>query len=166
MRAVRCKRNASDWSWPQADRVGGVRKQLFLRLQGARKLASYQEILTLDWGGIAATALLCLPLGVLLYIPARWWAKRKLANSPAHSQARLRVTPAGRAFATLVVGLLFIGFSQQYFAPQSEFGQFVSTSLGRLVFAIGVTGLSVVIGMVLELVGFTLFRPPSDDGER
>ena len=119
----------------------------------------------MDWEGLALTALLCLPLGVLLYIPARWWAKRKLANSPANSRARLRVTSAGLAFATLLVGVLFIGFSQQYFAPQSEFGQFVGTSLGRLVFGVGVTVLSVVIGMVLELLGFTLVRPPGDDGE-
>lgn len=139
---------------------------MFRRPALVSTVASYREISILDWEGIAATALLCLPLGVLLYIPARWWAKRKLASNPASSRARLRVTPAGLAFATLLVGVLFLGFSQQYFAPESELGQFVSTSLGRTVFAVGVYGLSVVIGMVLELFGFTLFRPPSDDGER
>ena len=118
----------------------------------------------MDWEGLALTALLCLPLGVLLYIPARWWAKRQLARSPANSRTQLRVTSAGIAFAALLVGVLFIGFSQQYFAPQSEFGQFVGTTLGRLVFGVGVTVLSVVISMVLELFGFTLLRRPSDDG--
>jgi len=77
---------------------------------------------------------------------------------------RWHVTFAGLTYCALIVGILFAGLLQPRFAPQTELGQFVSSSLGPLVYLVGVVGFSVVIAMVLQMLGFTLFHPPNDEG--
>jgi hypothetical protein len=104
-----------------------------------------------------------LVIGVLLYIPGHWWAKRKLRNAESGSKFELHITSAGFALCTLMVVALLLGFSQQYLAPQTEFGKFVSTPLGRLSYLVAVYALTVVFGLILEMLGFTLFRNPNGD---
>lgn len=119
----------------------------------------------MDWPGFVAIACLALVLGVVLYIPGRWWAKHRLRNAPSGSRLRLRVTAAGFAVCVLMVGVLIAGSSQQYWAPQTQFGQFVATGVGRLVFWSVVAVSTIVLCMILEMLGFTLFKHPDNTDE-
>jgi hypothetical protein len=108
-------------------------------------------------------AIVCVVLSLLVYLPARWLLTWKSKDRSPTRDARLHVTGAGFAHTALVVGILFIGFSQQHLAPETAFGQFVGTRLGSLAFAVGMIGVAVVVGMVLEMLGFTLFHRPNDN---
>ena len=110
-----------------------------------------------------AYILFFLVIGVLLYIPGRWWAKRKLRNTPPDSEYKLHITSAGLALCVLTVFILIIGSSQRYLAPESEFGRFVSNVFGLLFFWAAVTVTMIVFGLVLEMLGFTLFRRLNGD---
>ena len=102
-------------------------------------------------------------LGVLLYIPGRLLAKRKLLNTKPGSDLRLHVTSSGFALVTLMVFVLMLGFSQQYLAPQTEFGKFISTGIGFLSFLAAVTAITTVFGLLLEVMGFKLFRHSNEN---
>jgi hypothetical protein len=116
----------------------------------------------MNLSAFVAIAIFCVVLSLLVYLPARWLLTWKSKNGSPTRDAQSHVTPAGFAYTALVVGILFIGFSQQHLAPQTAFGQFVGTGLGSLAFTVGMIGIAVVLGMVLEMLGFTLFRPPND----
>ena len=115
------------------------------------------------WDAIFIIGGFCKLLGVLLYVPARWWARRKLRTVPVDSAARLHVTSAGLAFCVLVVSLMLAAVLQPYVAPQTALAQFLSTGIGRLVFFGALAILSGVFALILELLGFTLFRRPNHD---
>ncbi len=102
-------------------------------------------------------------LGVLLYIPGRLLAKRKLLNSKPGSDLRLHVTSSGFALVTLMVFVLMLGFSQQHLAPQTEFGKSISTGIGFLSFSAVVIAVTTVFGLFLEMMGFKLFRHSNKD---
>ena len=113
------------------------------------------------WDGIIVIGGICGLLGLFLYVPARWWVRRRLRAAPADSAARLHVTSAGWAFCVLVVGLMLAAVLQPYVAPQSGFAQFLSTGIGMVVFYGAVAVFGGVFAMVLEMCGFTLFRRPN-----
>jgi heme/copper-type cytochrome/quinol oxidase subunit 2 len=117
----------------------------------------------MDVVGYILFGLIFLVIGVLLYIPGRWWAKRKLRNAPPNSEYNLHITSSGLALCVLMVFTLVIGSSQRYLAPESEFGRFVSNPLGLLFFWAAVTVATIVFGLVLEMLGFTLYRRPNRD---
>ena len=97
-------------------------------------------------------------LGGVLYIPARWWAKRKLKESPPESNARLQITPAGFFFYGIMVCVMLFGFAQQHLAPQTEFGRFVGTRLGLFIFGAFVIGAWIVLEFACKKLGITLVR--------
>jgi hypothetical protein len=115
------------------------------------------------WEAVVVIGGFCVLLGLLLYLPARLWAKHRLRNAPAESAARLQVTSAGLAFAVLTVGLTLAGSLQSYLAPETEFGQFLATGVGRVLFVGAAAIVSGIVAMVLELLGFTLFRRPRNE---
>jgi hypothetical protein len=117
----------------------------------------------MDLVGYILLGLIFLVIGILLYIPGRWWAKHKLRNAPPESDARLHITSSGLALIVLMVFALVIGSSQQYLAPETEFGRFVSNGFGLLFFVVAVTVTTIVLGLVLILLGFTLFRRQDGD---
>jgi hypothetical protein len=79
--------------------------------------------------------------------------KRKLKNSPPESNERLHVTSAGFVFYGLIVFALFAGITQEHLAPDTEFGRFVSTRLGRLMFVMAIAVISAAVGTALEKMG-------------
>jgi hypothetical protein len=117
----------------------------------------------MDLVGYVVLGLIFLVIGILLYIPGRWWAKHKLRDTQPESDARLHITSSGLALIVLMVFVLVIGSSQQYLAPETEFGQFVSNGLGLLFFVVAVTVTTIVLGLVLIMLGFTLFRRQDGD---
>lgn len=102
-------------------------------------------------------------IGIILYIPVRLLAKRKLENSKPGNGLQLQVTSAGFAFAALMVFLLVLGFAQEHFAPQTAFGKFIGTGMGKLSFSAAVVAAISVFGMILEVMGFELFRNSDKD---
>jgi uncharacterized membrane protein len=109
----------------------------------------------MDLTGFMILGMIFLILGVLLYIPGHWWAKRKLRNMESDGEYKLHITSAGLAWV--------IGLSQEHLSPGTEFGKFVSTWLGKLYYIVIVAILALVFGLILELFGFKLFRKPNDD---
>ncbi len=88
----------------------------------------------MNWEALGVIGLVTLALGVLLYVPARIWAKRKLRAEP-NSHPRLRLTKTGWLFVCTALLFLFGGLLMNYFAPESLLGQFVKTSSGRFLYA-------------------------------
>lgn len=117
----------------------------------------------MEWEAVVVIGTFSFVFGTLLYVPARWWARRKLRESPPDSNARLHVTSAGFALAALLVGLLLFGYAHEHVAPESDLGRFVSTGSGRLVFGAAVSVVAIVVGMVLELLGFKLVHRSDRD---
>ena len=97
-------------------------------------------------------------LGLLLYVPSRWWAKRQLKNVPDGSVGKARVTRAGYLFFGIMIGLLFFGFAQEHIAPSSRLGEFVSTRIGRLTLFGGIVAASFLFEKMLGRVGIELVR--------
>jgi len=102
-------------------------------------------------------------LGILLFLPLRWWAKRKLRYTPAESEYRLHITSAGLACIVLMIFALLIGFSQETFSPETEFGRFISTVPGKFYYLLIVYLLTVVFGLILQKLGFILFKKHGHD---
>jgi uncharacterized membrane protein len=117
----------------------------------------------MDLTGFMLLGMIFLILGVLLYIPGHWWAKRKLRNMESDGEYKLHITSAGLAWCVLMVFAWVIGLSQEHLSPGTEFGKFVSTWLGKLYYIVIVAILALVFGLILELFGFKLFRKPNDD---
>src|SRR5687767_9912619 len=111
----------------------------------------------MNWEAFFVIGSFALVLGALLYIPARIWAKRKLRDHP-NSNATLKVTRAGFIFFSIFVVVLMVGFSQQYLAPESELGQFVKTSSGRLAFSAAVGVVFWLAEMILKSKGILLVQ--------
>lgn len=79
---------------------------------------------------LGVIGLFTLVLGVLFYVPARIWAKRKL-RAEAGFHPIVRLTIAGWVLTGTAAIVLFGGFSLQYIAPESTIGGSVQTSGGR-----------------------------------
>lgn len=108
----------------------------------------------MNFEALLAIGLFTLALGLVLYVPAHLWVRRKLRKEP-HLTKR-RVTKAGFLVVGVMVGIMMVGFSLQYFAPESTIGQFVETSLGRYLFALSLAVAFWPVGLVLQRLGITL----------
>ena len=113
--------------------------------------------------GYIVLLMVFLVLGILMYFPLRWLAKRKLRNIPTEHEYRLTITSSGLACIALMVFTLIIGFSQETFSPETEFGRFISTVTGKLYYLITVVLLTIVFGLILQKLGFTLFKHPDNE---
>lgn len=102
---------------------------------------------------IAVAIALALLVGVVLYIPVHFLAKRLLRRTPVASAARLRITRAGFFYFGLMVLVLMAGFSLQYLASDTPLGQFMATWYGRLILGFCVVALFTVVELILRKVG-------------
>jgi len=116
----------------------------------------------MDLIGYILLGMLFLISGILLYIPGHWWAKRKIRNMATGSQYGLHITSSGLALCTLMVVALVLGFSQEHLSPETEFGKFVSSWLGKLYYMAIVGMLTILFGLILQMLGFTLFKHPDN----
>ena len=110
-----------------------------------------------------AFVMIFLLFGFLLYIPLRWWAKWKLRNTSPESDYKLHITSAGLAWIILMISALLIGFPRDTFSPETEFGRFISTVPGKFYYVVIVFLFTVVFGLILQKLGFTLFKHPDND---
>lgn len=104
-------------------------------------------------------------LAVLLYIPCHWLIKRKIINIDPGSDYMLRVTSSGLALCTLMVVALILGFTQEHLSPESKFGMFIDSWSGKFYYIMLVNIVTVIFGLILNKLGFTLFKRPDNDGE-
>jgi hypothetical protein len=100
---------------------------------------------------------LCLVVGALLYIPGRLLGRRLSKRHPQRAASR-RITRAGAVFYGASVAVLLVGFAQQHVAPESWFGQFVATPVGRLAFTAVVVAVWAVFELALRKLGVVLVQ--------
>ena len=113
--------------------------------------------------GYVMLVMIFLVFGLLLYIPCHWLVKRKTRNIDPDSDLLLRITSSGLALCTLMTVALILDFSQEHLSPGTEFGRFISSFTGKIYYIIGVCILTVIFGLILQKLGYTLFRRPDDD---
>ena len=112
----------------------------------------------MNWEALLVIGSFTILLGLLLYVPGRWWAKRQLKNAPDGSVGKARVTQVGYLFFGIMIGLLFFGFAQEHMAPSSRLGALVSTRIGRLTLFGGIVAASFLIEKMLGRAGIELVR--------
>jgi hypothetical protein len=117
----------------------------------------------MDLIGYIIVGMLFFIFGILLYISGHWWAKRKLRNVESGSEYGFHITSSGFALCALMVVALLLGLSQEHLSPETEFAKFISTGLGKLYYIAIVSMLTIVFGLILQMLGFTLFRHPNND---
>ena len=106
-----------------------------------------------------------LVFGILLYIPCHWLLRRKTRNLDPGSDFMLRITSSGLALFTLMMVALILGFAQEYLSPGSEFGMFITSWSGKFYYIILVFILTVIFGLILERLGFTICKRPDNNDE-
>ena len=101
----------------------------------------------MNFEALAVIGTLTLIAGGLLYLPFYLWKKwRGKKALPSKGPLSANITRRGITFYGAMVAVLLVGFAQQYLAPQTAFGAFVSTRSGRLIYLVCVG----VVGVVLE----------------
>jgi hypothetical protein len=95
--------------------------------------------------------------GLILYIPCHFLAKYFLRRSAPKSIAHKRITTLGLVVYASMVVAMFVGFTQEYFAPHTWFGHFMSNWLGRLTYAAVLATVSTCIEYLLTRRGYVLW---------
>jgi len=90
-------------------------------------------------------------LGAVLLIPGLLWARRKARANPGTPAAK-KVTTSGFVVAAILVSILFTGFSAQFWASDTAFGQWMSTDTGRLIYAATIVPVSQIVERLLYLM--------------
>jgi hypothetical protein len=106
----------------------------------------------MHWEAVAVIGSVTVVLGVVLFIPGLMWAQKQARANP-EAQAGMTVTKAGFAFGGLWIVALFGGFAAQFWAPDSVFGTWVSTSAGRFIYTAAVLAAAFVVEYLLRLFG-------------
>lgn len=111
---------------------------------------------------IIGVCILC----VSIFLLGNHIAKRYVSKRP-HTLINRRVTKFGYVFYGSGILILLIGFSMQWFTPDTKFGMFVSSHLGRVAYAFGVVLIMSVIEKVLFIKGYKttekqLFKPSNN----
>jgi ATP-dependent Clp protease adapter protein ClpS len=88
-----------------------------------------------------------LVVGAILYLPARYLARRFVEARPG-SRYSQPLPKIAIAYQILVVAILLVGFSSQYWAPQSSIGKMLSNPLGTISFFVIVIGLDKLVQYV------------------
>jgi hypothetical protein len=103
-------------------------------------------------------------LGILLYILGRWLVKRKTRKiNFERSDSSLHITSSGLALITFMVAALLLGFVQKHIAPETLFGRFISTWQGKLYYVVIIWLFTTLLGLILQMLGFTLFKRSDKD---
>ncbi len=111
----------------------------------------------MHWEALGVIGLFTLALGVLLYVPARIWAKRKLRAEP-ESHPKLRLTRTGWVLTCATVLILIGGLLMDFIAPESLLGQLVRTPGGRFVYLVIVILAFWLVETTLKARGITLIK--------
>lgn len=115
----------------------------------------------MHWEAVFVIGGFSLVFGLVLYLPARWWARRRLRAMPQESIGRSRITPLGWVVYGLMTVVMMLGFSLQHLAPETWPGRFVSTSRGMLIFVVVLAAAWSALEALLASFGLRCWeRPP------
>jgi hypothetical protein len=117
----------------------------------------------MDWKAFGVIGLFTLALGVLLYVPARIWVKRKLRTEP-DSHPKLRLTKLGWILISVSILVLIGGLLMNDLAPESMFGQFMKTSKGRFLYLVIVAVIFWFVEAALKARGIKLIKEDNKSG--
>ena len=98
---------------------------------------------------------LSLAIGILLYVPGMYIARRHLRKTGRKNLSK-RITRHGLVFYGLLCVTLFTGFSMQYLSPQSLVGRVSSTRRGRYAIAAAIVAVAIPLSWLLEKKGISL----------
>lgn len=121
-----------------------VPRSFDLKLAGALNIINWEAFIAI--GGVT------LIIGIVLLIPGLWWVRRNVKQY-SHSQGTMAVTKAGFIYSSIFVFILVAGFTAQYWAPETAFGKWLSTGIGRILFVIGLISIAFIFEKILNKFG-------------
>lgn len=111
----------------------------------------------MNWEALVVIGLFTLGLGVLLFVPAWIWVKRKQRSEPG-KHPKLRLTRLGWVLIWITVVILIGGLMMDYIAPRSLLGRFVKVPGGRLIYMAIVAGVFWALEAALKTKGIKLIE--------
>ncbi len=111
----------------------------------------------MNWEALGVIGLFTLGLGVLLFVPAWVWVKRKQRAEP-NNHPKLRLTKTGWVLICMTVVVLIGGLLMDFIAPESLLGQLVKTSSGRFLYLVIVVLVFWLVEAVLKTRGIKLIK--------
>lgn len=111
----------------------------------------------MNWEALIIIGLFTLSLGVLIFVPAWFWAKRKLHDHPA-ARTKIKMTKAGLFLIPLFIVILICGLLMDFLAPESILGQFVKTPGGRFLYLMIVVSIFWGLEAILRSKGIKLIE--------
>lgn len=109
----------------------------------------------MNWEAFIVIGGFTIIFGIVLLIPGIWWARRK-SKQHSESQGSMAATKTGFIYIGIFVFILFSGFSAQFWAPDTAFGKWVSTSFGRILFVVSLVIAAFVLEKILNKFGFQI----------
>ena len=106
----------------------------------------------MNWEAFFVIGAFTVILALVLLVPGLMWA-RSQAKQHSEAPAGMSITRIGFLYLGTMVAVLLVGFSSQYWAPQSWLGQWTATSTGRLLFGAIVVGAGFLFERVLDAAG-------------
>ena len=103
----------------------------------------------MNWEALFIVGGLALAVALVLGIPALIWARRARANP--ESKSGRKVTRGDLVGTAIVVAVNLVGLMAPFWAPNTQFGQWMSTDPGRLVFVVSVLFFWLAIAALLKL---------------
>jgi hypothetical protein len=103
----------------------------------------------MNWEAVFIIGGVALAIALALGIPALIWARRARAN-PASKSGR-RVTRGDLVGTVIAVVVNLVGLTAPFWAANTQFGQWMSTDPGRLVFVVSVLFFWLAIAALLKL---------------
>lgn len=103
----------------------------------------------MNWQALLIIGGLALAIALVLGIPALIWMRR--ARAKPESASGRKVTRGDVVGVVIVVAVNLGGLTAPFWAPNTQFGQWMSTDPGRLAFVVGVLFVWLAIGGLLKL---------------
>ena len=103
----------------------------------------------MNWEAVFIIGGVALAIALALGIPALAWARRARANP--ESKSGRKVTRGDLVGTAIVIVLNLAGLTAPFWAPGTQFGQWMSTDPGRLIFVTGIVVVWLAIAGVLKI---------------
>ena len=108
----------------------------------------------MNWEAIGLITVLCLLVGIILYLPFHFLVKLKIKKNPGYP--RIRIKGAGFFVYGVMVVMLLVGVSMEHLVPETKFGEFIGTGLGKVIYYILVVVLFAFVEILLKRAGIYL----------
>jgi hypothetical protein len=103
----------------------------------------------MNWEAVFIIGGLALAIALVLGIPALIWARRARANP--ESKSGRKVTRSDLVGTAIVIVVNLVGLTAPFWASDTQFGQWMATDPGRLMFVTGIVVVWLAIAGVLKI---------------